>query len=94
MTEEGRKQAEGIFNLVEGGGWPPGSTHEGRKGRPPETWCKSCGGCTACQCECLCPCCRVPGATMGKGEFCIGCEPEVELELQRQHEADHGPGRM
>ena len=57
-------------------------------------YCQSCGRCTACQCDCVCLACRRPEAIMGSGEFCIGCEPEIELELQRQHEADHGPGRM
>jgi len=57
-------------------------------------YCQSCGRCTACQCDCVCPRCRIPEAVMSDTGLCLGCQPEVELELQRQHEADHGPGRM
>jgi hypothetical protein len=39
-----------------------------------EAPCESCGGCIACQCECVCSVCGATGLVMGDQGACSGCE--------------------
>ena len=59
-----------------------------------ETPCQSCGGCSACQCKCVCDGCGATNLVMGEHGLCLACEPAAELGGELAHERDRSPGRL
>ncbi len=54
-------------------------------------WCRACGRCVACGCDCTCKRCGDVGE-MSEWQLCPPCNYDAQEDSRQYHESTHGPG--